>query len=422
MALVRKPFRLSFLAKFTMLTAIVAIGVALSMSHFLIERHERAVEENEGINAVSQISAELTDPMVEIDRIPNPKPAAIEALLRPVTTMAMRLQYVSGLRVYRGNGAALFPASAPPAQAAVAHTLALGDLWSTGDSGNADDPTITQYIPFVAGRTTYVVAIDLSRDQMAAQSAAEKHAVLEAIGVSSAVTFLSLVTLAAGASRELERRRREAEGTFSQTLGVLAQIIDRRDHYTAGHSRRVADYSRLLAAALKLTDREQDIVERAALLHDLGKIGIPDAILLKPSRLDDRERSVMNRHPVIGAEIIHGIASMEDIAPCVLFHHERIDGSGYPDGLRDTMIPLPARILAVADAFDAMTTDRPYRRGLTVDAAIAELLKGEGTQFDPRCVLAFAELVLRGEIVPPPRASGEVTFGQRTVVERLRVI
>ncbi len=405
MALVRKRFRLSFLAKFTMLTAIVAIGVALSMSHFLIERHERAVEENEGINAVSQISAELTDPMVEIDRIPNPKPAAIEALLRPVTTMAMRLQYVSGLRVYRGNGAVLFPATAPHADAAVAHTLALGDLWSTGDSGSADDPTITQYIPFVAGRTTYVVAIDLSRDEMAAQSAAEKHAVLEAIGLASAVIFLSLVTLAAGASRELERRRREAEGTFSQTLGVLAQIIDRRDHYTAGHSRRVADYSRLLAVALKLSEREQDIVERAALLHDLGKIGIPDAILLKPGRLDDRERSVMNRHPVIGAEIIHGIASMEDIAPCVLFHHERIDGSGYPNGLRDSMIPLPARILAVADAFDAMTTDRPYRRALTIDAAVTELRRVAGTQLDAQIVDTFVTLVRAGKIVPPKPAA-----------------
>jgi HD-GYP domain-containing protein (c-di-GMP phosphodiesterase class II) len=113
---------------------------------------------------------------------------------------------------------------------------------------------------------------------------------------------------------------------------------------------------------------------------------------------------------------------MSEIVPCILHHHERVDGKGYPDGLAGDAIPLGARIIAVADAFDAMTTDRPYRRGLAVDAAVEELLRQEGTQFDRRCVLAFAELVMRGEILPPPRATGEVVFGQRPMVERLRVI
>ena len=113
---------------------------------------------------------------------------------------------------------------------------------------------------------------------------------------------------------------------------------------------------------------------------------------------------------------------MCDIYPCILHHHERWDGRGYPDGLSGENIPLGARVIAVADSFDAMTTDRPYRRGLGAEAAIGELIRGEGTQFDQRCVKAFVQLVKRGEIVPPPRAIGDVKFAQRSVIERLRVI
>jgi HD-GYP domain-containing protein (c-di-GMP phosphodiesterase class II) len=157
-------------------------------------------------------------------------------------------------------------------------------------------------------------------------------------------------------------------------------------------------------------------------MHDIGKVGVPDAVLFKPGALDPEERMLIKGHPVIGAGILRGIPSMAEIVPCILHHHERVDGNGYPDGLAGDAIPLGARVIAVADAFDAMTTDRPYRRGLAVDAAVAELLKQEGTQFDRRCVLAFAELVMRGEIVPPPRATGEVAFGQRAIVERLAAI
>ncbi len=149
---------------------------------------------------------------------------------------------------------------------------------------------------------------------------------------------------------------------------------------------------------------------------------MPDAVLFKNGPLDDEERLLIRGHPVIGAGLIDGIPSMCDIHPCILHHHERWDGRGYPDGLVGTDIPFGARIIAVADAFDAMTTDRPYRAGLGADAAVAELQRGEGTQFDRRCVAAFIALVVRGEIVPPPRASGEVKFAQRVVMERLRAI
>jgi len=237
---------------------------------------------------------------------------------------------------------------------------------------------------------------------LGASDARERRQLFIAVGLVSAISFISLVALAAGASRELERRRREAQSTFVGTLTVMADVIDLRDPYTAGHSKRVGAYSRQLATALNLSARDIELVESGALLHDIGKIGIPDAILFKPGRLDERERSVIAGHPTIGARLLDGISAMKDVVPCVLHHHEKIDGTGYPDRLAGDEIPLGARIVAVADTFDAMTTDRPYRSALSSDAAVRELVRVAGTQLDQQLVVAFCELVLDGKIVPPP--------------------
>jgi putative nucleotidyltransferase with HDIG domain len=241
-------------------------------------------------------------------------------------------------------------------------------------------------------------------------------------GGAGALAFCSLLAVAAKTVRALEQRRGEARHSFLQTLTTLAETIDLRDPYTAGHSRRVAAYSRLLALELRLSPEDADQIEHAALLHDIGKVGVPDAVLFKTGPLDDEERLLIRGHPVIGARLLAHIPSMCKIHPCILHHHERFDGRGYPDGLAGVNIPLGARIIAVTDAFDAMTTDRPYRAGLATDDALVELLRGAGTQFDNRCVRAFIRVVSRGAAVPPPRAIGEVRFAQRAVIERLRAI
>jgi len=214
-----------------------------------------------------------------------------------------------------------------------------------------------------------------------------------------AVFLCLFVALVVGAARETERRRRAAQHAFFQTLTTLAETIDLRDPYTAGHSRRVAAYSRVLAIDLGLPPDVVRTIEHAALLHDIGKVGVPDAVLFKNGPLDDEERLLIRGHPVIGARLLADVPAMCDIHPCILHHHERYDGRGYPDGLAGMEIPLGARIIAVTDAFDAMTSDRPYRVGLVAEDAIVELL--------------------RGTIVPPPRAIGEVRFAQRMVIERL---
>jgi hypothetical protein len=177
---------------------------------------------------------------------------------------------------------------------------------------------------------------------------------------------------------------------------TMAQIVDERDHYTYVHSSHVAEYSELLARALKLDPDEVDVIASAARVHDLGKIGIGNRALYKDDVLDEGEQAEMQSHPVIGARILGHFEGYRQGMTYVLHHHERWDGKGYPSQLKGEEIPLGARIIAVADAFDAMTTDRPYRRALPLDIAFDRLRAGIGTYFDP--VIAGHFLTLEPEI------------------------
>jgi hypothetical protein len=179
---------------------------------------------------------------------------------------------------------------------------------------------------------------------------------------------------------------------FLQTVTALARTVDVRDSYTGDHTRRVTDYSLLLADALRLPPPERYHIEIGAPLHDIGKIGIDDAILRKPGKLTDEEYERMKQHTVLGANILQSIHNLAPMIPIVRHHHERWDGRGYPDGLAREQISQTARIVAVADAFDAMTSDRPYRRALSADAAFAELVAKAGTHFDPACANTFVRL------------------------------
>jgi putative nucleotidyltransferase with HDIG domain len=187
---------------------------------------------------------------------------------------------------------------------------------------------------------------------------------------------------------------------FFSTVWSLASAVDAKDAYTHGHSQRVAKYSSTLGRALGFDDREIERLELSAILHDVGKIGVPEAILNKPDRLTAAEMAVMRTHPEKGAEILSTIRAMRDIVPGVLHHHERFDGCGYPSGLKGENIPLQARIILISDTFDAMTSTRPYRKALPVQAAIDEIRKCSGTQFDPRLAEVFVDLVERGLIRP----------------------
>lgn len=179
-------------------------------------------------------------------------------------------------------------------------------------------------------------------------------------------------------------------------VDALAAAVDAKDPYTYGHSARVAEISLAIAQAMGLTKDEQYKVHIGAHLHDVGKIGIPDAVLTKPGRLTEEEFELIRQHSAIGYTIVKKVKILEPIADIVRHHHERIDGRGYPDALKGEEISLGARIVAVADAFDAMTSKRTYRIRVSYEEAITELERCAGAQFDPRVVSAFATIIRSG--------------------------
>jgi HD-GYP domain-containing protein (c-di-GMP phosphodiesterase class II) len=192
----------------------------------------------------------------------------------------------------------------------------------------------------------------------------------------------------------------ELKETFYGTAEALAETIELRDPYTGGHTKRVMNYSMLIGRYLALDKNELERLRLSAILHDIGKIGVRDDVLLKQERLDDDEFEKMSKHPGYGSEVLSksNIKQLKEVIPGVRGHHERYDGNGYPDKIGNGDIPLSARIISVADTFDAMTTDRPYRKGLSLDKAFDELQRCSGSQFDPQIVDAFLSAWKEGEL------------------------
>jgi putative nucleotidyltransferase with HDIG domain len=180
---------------------------------------------------------------------------------------------------------------------------------------------------------------------------------------------------------------------YTETIEALMSALEARDPYTEEHTGRIRDMAVALAVAMQLPPETKRAVKLGAILHDVGKIGIPDAILLKPGALNDGEWVVMRSHTTIGEEMLRSIDFLSPSLPIIRNHHERWDGKGYPDGLAGEQIPLGARIVAVCDSFDAMTSDRPYRKARSVDEACEEILRCAGTQFDPACSALLVDMV-----------------------------
>ncbi len=207
--------------------------------------------------------------------------------------------------------------------------------------------------------------------------------------------LLLILAYEAGTALSNCRLFEEVHALYEGSVISLAAAIDARDHYTHGHSRRVAKIATVLSKRLKLSG---DIIEKtklASMLHDIGKIGIPDRILLKPGKLTMKEWSIIKRHPAYAVSILKHLPRLRPIIPIVYHEHERYDGKGYIDGLKGKQIPLESRIIAVADAYEAMTSNRPYRKAMRKDIAVREIKANSGTQFDPIVVDAFAKEVKR---------------------------
>jgi len=185
----------------------------------------------------------------------------------------------------------------------------------------------------------------------------------------------------------------ETRELFLGTIQALSQAIDAKDGFTRGHADRVSRIAGAIARELGLPEKQIDDIELAGLLHDIGKIGVEDRVLMKPSRLEPEEAELMRRHPIYGASILEPSAALRPLVPIVLHHHENFDGSGYPEGLRGDEIPIGSRIMIVADAYEAMTSDRIYRKAIGHERAMEQLNKYKGVQFDPRIVRALQEVV-----------------------------
>ncbi len=206
-----------------------------------------------------------------------------------------------------------------------------------------------------------------------------------------------LQTFASQASVAIENAKfyKTIRNAYLSTVSALSAAIDAKDHYTHGHSSRVMYYSVLIAKEMQLPAREIENIRLAGLLHDIGKIGVPEYILLKPGRLTDEEFEEIKKHPVYGKKILENVEFLKEVLPLTYYHHEKWDGTGYPEGLKGEEIPIGARILSVADTFDAMTSTRAYREAIKDEIALEEILKNAGKQFDPEVVEAFKRVYLK---------------------------
>ncbi len=224
------------------------------------------------------------------------------------------------------------------------------------------------------------------------------------IGASLPIVYVVLVVLIrrrfihpqqADAQHHVDELRR----SYDSIVAVLCAALDLRDNVTHGHARRVSELASVVAWQMGLRKEEERRIEKAAVLNDIGKMGVADAVLAKPGPLDDAEWAEMKRHPELGYRMLKGIDFLKDAAEIVYAHHERYDGAGYPRGLKGDEIPLGARIFAVVDAYDAMTSHRPYRKARPHQKAVEEVVRNSGIQFDPDVVRAFLEAERQGLLV-----------------------
>ncbi|WP_207726906.1 HD-GYP domain-containing protein [Anaerosolibacter carboniphilus] len=263
---------------------------------------------------------------------------------------------------------------------------------------------IEAYLPIILGTKTYgTYEIYMNFADIGSHINDLKKLIYATVFFGLSILFISLLKIIRNASNtliqqnnalrlrteELQSSYAKLNTAYKNTVLTLSNAIEARDPYTRGHSERVTTISLILGSTLGLSDEQLKTLETASLFHDIGKLGISDLILHKPEKLTEEEFKVIKNHPIIGVNILGNIDFLKNILPIILHHHEKFDGSGYPLGIRGESIPLKSRIIAVADTYDAMTSNRPYRKGLPHEQAVEELIRLADIQFDRQVVDAF---------------------------------
>ena len=242
-----------------------------------------------------------------------------------------------------------------------------------------------------AGALDYIVKpFELDELGVRLSNALDRHRV----GLVRKRELQTLELLANRQARELRQMLGQLQDVWDGVLDALVSALDAREHEAHAHSRRVSEYAAHLAGVMGLAADAADVIRRGAMLHDIGKIGVPDSVLLKPDKLTPDEWVDMRKHPQIGYWILDGIEGLRPAGEIVLTHHEAFDGSGYPAGIQGDAIPIGSRVFSVVDCLDAMTSDRPYRSAVSFDTSRAEIVHAAGTQFDPQVVEVFAAIPL----------------------------
>lgn len=267
-----------------------------------------------------------------------------------------------------------------------------GEVYRSGIPRLVDDvQRVSEYIPGIRGGRCEMACPLVARGKVLGvlDAEGEEPGCFDEQDFVLFSTFASQAAVAIRNAQMLER----AQTTYYQTISSLANALEARDSYTRGHSERVTTLASELGTRLQLNRRDMDVIQQSGLLHDIGKIGVADGVLNKPSDLSSEERKEIEHHPEFGNTILGQLRFLTEASKAILHHHERFDGTGYPSGLMGGEIPLPARVIAIADAWDAMTSDRPYRDAMGKQEALAEILENTGKQFDPDVVRVFLDML-----------------------------
>jgi putative nucleotidyltransferase with HDIG domain len=411
----------TLLRAFLIVSAVVLVVGAVALTSTLTDDLREAALEDNALDVAAYTESALAPNVVRGGKV------VVTPAMRRRLRRTLRLPNdMRGLNIYGRNGRLAFSTAHPERVGRKRTSPDLAETIASGgpsaelvDPMGKTPPVVRVWAPLHSsrGRVVGATEITLDDDVVNAMIARATRTIWVAIALVFGVLWVVLALFVRGASERLRGQTddlaarshdlvessRELEATLLETIETLNAAVEARDPYTAGHSQRVRRVSLAIGRELRLPARQLGALATGALFHDIGKIGMPDSILTKPEKLDRTEAAIMREHVVRGAEIVSRISSLKDSVPAIRHHHERWDGLGYPDRLVGTDIPVEAAIIAIADAWDAMTTDRPYATALGMDEAMAQIRAGRGKQFNPAVVDAFLTVARRRptEIVPP---------------------